>query len=331
MRPVASVVGRLLRRAGVWLAARSGSDFILLGFAGLALGIAIVLFEPVAHWAGGLVGADVSRPLTVREQEYVRREPTLLWLLLLSGQTAVWAVLLVPISGTLLRLTPPMRRPGLAYGAAVVIPVAAASVFAATFLDHEWTLPAQSTKVALLTGLALIVAAIAAVGMGWVAASIDAVEREDAVWGRRVAAYLELRGALDRLVLCIGVIVGAAILATGALRNATLSWNRLLHPNRSPEEIFPREQVLLAGVYFTALLALLAIPIYERLRSAGCRLRDERLPPSWPPEPGWKERVEERSALDRLLSLELSSAASFRAALAILAPLASSLVGRVFG
>ncbi|MGZ6706632.1 MAG: hypothetical protein ACXVFN_06775 [Solirubrobacteraceae bacterium] len=330
MRPPSRVLGRVLHRSGTWLATRSGSGFILLGFAGLALGLAIVFFEPIAHWAGGLVGADLSRPFTGSEQQYVRREQTLLWLLLLAGQSAIWAVLLVPIAGTLLQLTP-RPRGGLVYGAALVVPVLASSVFADTFLHHKWTLPGHSIKVAVLTGLALVVAAVAAVGVGWVAAGIEDVAREETSWSRRVTTHLELRGALDRLVLCMGVIVGAAILATGALRNATISWSRVQHSALPPDQIFPPEQVLLAGVYFTGLLALLAIPNYERLRSAGGRLRDEQFPVRWPPEPGWKERLDERRAVDGLLKLELSPAASFRAAVAILAPLASSLVSRVLG
>ncbi|MGZ4271187.1 MAG: hypothetical protein ACXVSX_18505, partial [Solirubrobacteraceae bacterium] len=207
----------------------------------------------------------------------------------------------------------------------------ASSVFADTFLHHKWTLPGHSIKVAVLTGLALVVAAVAAVGVGWVAAGIEDVAREETSWSRRVTTHRELRGALDRLVLCMGVIVGAAILATGALRNATISWSRVQHSALPPDQIFPPEQVLLAGVYFTGLLALLAIPNYERLLSAGGRLRDEQFPVRWPPEPGWKERLDERRAVDGLLKLELSPAASFRAAVAILAPLASSLVSRVLG
>jgi hypothetical protein len=60
-------------------------------------------------------------------------------------------------------------------------------------------------------------------------------------------------------------------------------------------------------------------------------MRDAQLPERWPPAEGWKDRADERAAIDRLLKLELTSAASFRAGVAILAPLASSLLSRALG
>jgi hypothetical protein len=325
---------RPVARAGAWLAAGSSASIIGLGFAGLALGALIIYIEPIVHAAGGLVGIDVARAFTHHERVFIKRDQTVLWLLLLAGQTATWAVLLVPIAQTMQQVG--RWRTGRLtwiYGGAVIGSTVVAAAFGALLLHTpHWSLPGHTPKLGVLTALAVVVAAIAAVGIGCVGAGAEALEHDgDDSWERRIALLARLRGALDRLVLCMGVIVGAAVLATGALRNATISWQQLLDPRRSADDIFPQEHVLLYGLYFTAVIALIAIPTYERLRAVGTRMRDAHLPERWPPAEGWKERVDERAAVDRLLKLELTAAASLRAGVAILAPLASSLLSRALG
>ena len=81
----------------------------------------------------------------------------------------------------------------------------------------------------------------------------------------------------------------------------------------------------------SALLALIYIPPFQRLRTVGARLRDAYAPPLWPPHPDWRKRAEERAALGELLRLQVTPTASLGAGLAILAPLASSMVARLLG
>jgi hypothetical protein len=316
--------------AGSWLAGRSSASIIGLGFAGLVLGALIVYIEPVIHAIGGLVGVDIGRTFTRREQKFMKRDQTVLWLLLLAGQTATWAVLLVPIAQTLDKVGRwCSARVVWLYGGAVIGAAAIAAAFGELLVNRpHWTLPGHTPKIAVLTALAVVVAAIAAVGIGCVGAGAEAIELDrDQSWEHRVAYFVALREGLDRMVLCMGVIVGAAVLATGALRTATISWQQALDAQARLDE-FPEEHVLLYGLYFSAVIALLAIPIYERLRAVGSRMRDEQLPERYPPTEGWKERADERAAVDRLLKLDLTTAASFRAGVAILAPLLSSLLSR---
>jgi hypothetical protein len=147
-----------------------------------------------------------------------------------------------------------------------------------------------------------------------------------------VDRYLDLRHTLDRLVLCIGAIVGAAILAAGALRGAIISFERATPgATQAAEAIFPQETVLANGVFFSTLLGLMYLPAEQRLQSFGARLRDALCPPRWPPDPDWQAHASERSALGEVLMLDVSVAGRLRAGVAILAPLASSLVSQALG
>src|SRR5947207_2597102 len=78
--------------------------------------------------------------------------------------------------------------------------------------------------------------------------------------------YLELRIVLQRVLAVEGAILGAAILATGSLRNSVVVW----HHNDATA--FPREFVLMYGGFFTLLLALLYAPVYQTLLETGRKL-----------------------------------------------------------
>jgi hypothetical protein len=143
-------------------------------------------------------------------------------------------------------------------------------------------------------------------------------------WERRTEMLLEARAALDSLLACTATIIGAAIISTGVLRNATIPWEQARHPARTAEAIFPEEQVLAYGIFYSAVLALLYLPVYERLTSAARKLRDGRAPLIWPPR-------HERALLDRMLKLDQSAITGFRLAAGVLAPLASSVITRALG
>lgn len=146
-----------------------------------------------------------------------------------------------------------------------------------------------------------------------------------AEWERRTEMLLEARAALDSLLACTATIIGAAIISTGVLRNATIPWEQARNPARTAEAIFPEEQVLAYGIFYSAVLALLYLPVYERLTRAARKLRDRRAPLIWPPREQWKERADERALLDRMLKLDQSAITGFRLAAGVLAPLASSV------
>ncbi|MDQ3893237.1 MAG: hypothetical protein M3292_01020 [Actinomycetota bacterium] len=149
-----------------------------------------------------------------------------------------------------------------------------------------------------------------------------------------IADFLLLREKLQRLLAIDGVIIGAAVLATAALRNAVLAYGDEVkaHPRSYPNvppPSFPPEYVLLYGLAVSLLLALFWAPIYTMLVSAGARLvksaiGERRKDESWT---DWQER---RAKFEQFLGVETSAMANFRSAVAILTPLGSALLGLLF-
>ena len=332
------------RRVGItvidWLAARSVGDTVALGLVGVLIGTAIVFAEPIAHWIGGLAGVGVGSVYNERARAYLRRQETALWLFLLCGQVGFWAVLLVPIARTLRRV----RRWWTAWGVAGYVGVVIASavivtVAAATLVHFPYGLPGHEHKIEIITTLGLGVAALGAAGVSCIARGAQELQQQfqrappaaDGAWQTAVRTCLELRAALDGLLVSMAAIIGAAILSTGALRNATIAWQQALGSTRTADAIFPQDQVLAYGIVFSAALGLLYLPVYERLGAAATQLRDLRAPLIWPPMDGWQARAQERSMLDRVLKLDQGATTSFRIAAGVLAPLASSLISRALG
>jgi hypothetical protein len=139
--------------------------------------------------------------------------------------------------------------------------------------------------------------------------------------GNPIAGFLRLRELVHRSLLLIGVLIGGAILGAGALRNAV---NTFYGPGT-----FPIEYVLLYGIFFTLLLTAVYLPTYNRLQLAGRWLVEHYAGLCEPDTSEWDTHFAKRTQLVQLLQLELSLTGSLQAGAAILAPLATSLLGVV--
>jgi hypothetical protein len=152
---------------------------------------------------------------------------------------------------------------------------------------------------------------------------VDAMER-----------YLALRRTLGRLLAYMGALLSPAVLSGGALRNAVVTWTHAQATsasNSSAADAYPFERLLSWGLGLTLLLVVIYVPPYQRLRALGVMLLNRACPLLLPPDSGWRVRAEERAALGKLLSLDLSVSRSLGVSAAVLAPLTSALVGGMLG
>jgi hypothetical protein len=101
-----------------------------------------------------------------------------------------------------------------------------------------------------------------------------------------------------------------------------LAWDQ----SRGHPEVFPVDYVLLYGVFFTLLLALVYVPAYLKLQAAGRAIIADYVPIN-PRTKDFAEEYEKRQQLTTLLRLDTSVASSFAAGAAIVTPLVTSLVG----
>jgi Flp pilus assembly pilin Flp len=188
----------------------------------------------------------------------------------------------------------------------------------------DYPFPHGQFKEYFLTVPLVAVALLAAVAMRLVQ---TAVERTFPTIGtptaEQVARFVALRTRLQLLLTCLGVVLGGAILAAGAFRNAILADN--------PRATFPAEWVLMYGATVSGLVALAYWPTHARVVTLGCEMRDRCLPIPPPPSATWAAWHADRKALEELLGLQASTTTSLRTGAAILTPLAGSIVGVLLG
>lgn len=171
-----------------------------------------------------------------------------------------------------------------------------------------------------------------------------------------VEALMRLRELLDRSLVLLGSMLGMAIASIGAFRHAVVSWEeckRRIRP--APEEQcgtdgfsastavdflgVPIEYVLLHGMCFSLLLALIYVPAYLRLQALGRAVVDHLVPididagarpvgaaQSAAPA-AVTDRVEERQSLLTVLQLNAGVTSSLTAGASILTPLVASFAG----
>lgn len=299
------------------------------GLSGFLIGLLVFFAEPVGHAIGRLVGADIGQNFSGAELDFAHRDQTVVWLFLLCAQTALWAGLALPLLGTLRSFR--NWRDGRAEFIGVL---ALLSLFGLLILLGQlnsvidYPLPHHQAKLTIFTALAGVATLAIALAMWRVKRAADAALAEPGLPDGAIDRYVDLRRTLNRLLFFGGSMLSAAVLATGALRNAVITWAQAQNPKLSANEVFPSERVLYYGLLLSVFLALIYAVPYQRVRALGSGLRDRALPVLWPPQAGWRGRSEDRTALGMLLRIDEPVWASFRGGVAILAPLVSALLTR---
>jgi hypothetical protein len=148
-------------------------------------------------------------------------------------------------------------------------------------------------------------------------------QREPSGWpdtARRAKELLAMQDTLARVLLALGVAIGAATLATGALRNAVIAYR----PTTASQ--FSATYPLLYGGLFTAVLAMIYFPTYDDLQRTSRRVVEIACPVDWHdgPDHSW---FEGRRDFADLLKIEHSPLQAFRSGVAILGPIIGSLLG----
>lgn len=137
-------------------------------------------------------------------------------------------------------------------------------------LDVPWPLgESHYTRVGVMSFFVLIPPFLALAGM-W-SSAIAAFELSfDKFDGKKkdvdvVATFVELRERVQSLLWYLGVVIGGAMLATGALRKSMLDVGMT-------EKQYPSTLVLVYGAFFTLLLIISYVPAYLLLQRGGKRL-----------------------------------------------------------
>jgi hypothetical protein len=129
------------------------------------------------------------------------------------------------------------------------------------------------------------------------------------------------RTKLLALLSAVGALIGVSVLTTGALRNALLS----VKPASGKMVDYPIEYVLINGLFYSALLAVIYIPAYFRLQDRSREYIQMVFPV---PDEGHYSGDEhtERDNLGKLLQVDASVGETLQTGLAIIAPLMATLL-----
>jgi hypothetical protein len=284
-------------------------------------GAHVVLSVAVAGALVGLVILLVDLPAwDDTQRKLARTGPFTLWAAAIALQTMAW-VLALPVIRRIARrwrTDAAVRSREVKIGTAALLLVGSAIALGPPLLGRlPETIPHRGLKTAILNALAFALATYGARAMWYVVAQLRTVAAADVVDVGVLERHQRLHRDLEVLLAILGTLVSLAVIASAALRAVTVE--------ADPQTALPPQAVITYGVTLSVTLALLYVPAFMTVLSAGHALRERVAPLLGADDPGFVERLDLRDRLRTLLGLDVSATVSFRAAAAILAPLLGSL------
>jgi hypothetical protein len=135
-----------------------------------------------------------------------------------------------------------------------------------------------------------------------------------------VKEYICYRDYLQQFLVALGLLLSLFIITGVTLRNA------LIATGKTTSNDYPTSYLLVMGVYYTMMLALIYFPAYATLVSKGYRILDAYFALPAPDSKSWASTYARRQELDHVLELKLSGQQRFLTSITILLPLASSVL-----
>jgi hypothetical protein len=284
---------------------------------------------------------------TPASRAFIATPEFVLWLLILCAQAAFWILAVgyvarvvagrvreLHASGVLKRRTVAPLLVSLL--ALLVLPFLVVTSKDSSPLRHlptkdQFPLAHNEPKVNVIVFVALAIGFLAIVGMWATTMALNRLAPQGPPSAALLERFLGLRRELTSLLAVAGTLIGLATLSSGALRLAVLAANHEPYFAKGPGVPlqFAEGYVLAYGLFFSGLLAIAFAPGFLAMRAAGDRLRDAAHPLVAPNDPQFGDVIAKRKALDSVLETNLSASATFKAGVAVLTPLAGSLLALV--
>jgi hypothetical protein len=304
----------------------------------------IMLIGVIGFWIGyGILMSFIpSDPAFIKSEQgqlwlsFSSTDGFRLWLALICMQTTLWAIFssMIWVYCGEIKKKFDYSRAEVNNSILVFLLICVIGVFAGKSMFNPSPLPNHywRTMVLHILGIAVILMALRAI---WVVHSAlnlkvpsnnnpNAQELSAERLRSLIRDFIQLRGYTQKFLSILGVILGLAILATGALRSATLAAN----PNA---KWFSPQVIILYGLFGSAIVALAYAPTYLTFKEKGEYLLDSFFP--LPPDNSvsWDNWNKSRTVLENLLQLRLGSIKTFQVAAAILSPLLGSVISVLLG
>ena len=283
-----------------------------------------VVVLAVAGAVGGVLLLLVDADSTQRSREFVESAGFGPWAAVIAAQSAVWAVVTVPLWREVIssyRATAP--SPSIWVIPALIVVALGLLARYSPSVGADWPLAGHQVKVWILTTAAALGVGLPAIfGICLVQDQVRRHQPENLTTGD-VDLAVSARAQTRRFLGVAGAVIGLAVLASGALRLATVT-------EFMEEADFPAAGVLLYGAFFTALLLLVYVPAHLSLRRLCLDIRESYFPVADMPAPTSSEFAswtDARARLDTLTQVNVTTAQQLQASLFILAPLISGVLG----
>ena len=283
---------------------------ILVCCIGIVFGVAIIMY-----------GANS----TAESILFVDTPQFLIWLFFIIVQTALWALLLFPLTKSLTYFKDAFAHNK---GRILLPTIMLVLPLFAYIMAYDPTEPMFAylrEKVITLTIIGYCIALLAVIGV-WLVQIVLTNEfgnNEVIVDEKGIMLFLDLHNYLKRFLGIAGIMVGMATLSTGALSNA----RKVIEPIiDSPSEI-----AVIYGAFFSGILAIAYIPAYLTLQAKGHLICETIFPMPSPKSAQWDKWYSKRRALEKILKLEINAKDNFEAGVSILAPLFGAVISLLLG
>jgi len=286
----------------------------------VALGVIGFLGAPVIVTWGG-----AAAPIKVALSDSAGAS-SLLWLLLIGVQGALWVIsvpVIVMMYSTLRRIQP-LGVARLTYR--VVIPtsvLAGALMLLFTRFEVPWWPPDRvglflTPMLGEIGYIGVIVATSAVAGMLYAGAKANALASNNQDLSSKISSYLEIHRMLDGYLLIASVVLGLGVMASSALR-ATMNVEKGCVS-------FPQEWIVLYGGIYSLLLGIAYSAVKIGMLRCGHTIRDALM--SDPPETAADLTTWAKTEVDLRQSLRLrfEGISSLGDTFAVFAPLLVALV-----
>ncbi len=314
----------------VGLSRRYGTAWLVLASAASAATGALIVY--LGYWPSWGWG------WTTEQKDFGRDARFLLWLFLILSQLAIGPVIVYVVVETVreIRKYATGSRRGVAVlaavfgGVAVTIGAVGAHVpRLAVPVRGEW-LPGGAWKITALSVLVVAIGLVPSIGIWIVQGALQSLADDagDAAPKKRhLDRLLHLKDALRLFLVLLGTLLSLAAIAAAAQRKAVERWGELGHAKYDVDAVFPVEYVMLYGLLFSALVALVYAPAHLTYVAVAHRFRDRLVPLVQPTSPIWQARLGERKSFEELYELQAGTGANLKASVVALTPLLASLTG----
>jgi hypothetical protein len=261
----------------------------------------------------------------------VERPTSAAWVVLVAAQVAIWVAATPPLLDRLRHYDPHAQtRPAEIIGVVCVLLLLFGLFMISQRAISDWAkfpVELHKTKVRFVTVLGFVVALGCMLGIRAAAIASQAATAADG-GAASAGRFRRITADMEWFLALAGLVVTAATITTGALRQALSDLNQGVQPAVT----LPTPMaVLLYGVVSSGIIALVYVPSHQQVTARGLRLVEELAPLNGETVEAWLAAHEQRAKLAAALGISTDLWSRLKGGISVLGPLIASAVALLIG